>query len=142
MRLRRITVGLAMIAVLAPAAAGGAQSAAAKKKPPPCGFKLTRNKAHHDTVTVKMTCHRKNVVNVRFTLKKYKIVALKGFPGGFCSIQSTHVAGCVIGPGAPVGKTLSATVQTKPAAPAKDAHYGIATMFISGGSNYFEVLAY
>jgi hypothetical protein len=142
MRLRRISVGLAMIAVLAPVTAGDAHQVAAKKKKPPCGFKLTRNKAHHDTVSIRMTCHKKNVVNVRFTLKKYKITAFKGFPGGFCSIQSTHVAGCVIGPGAPVNKAVNATVRTQPAAPAKDAHYGVCNMFISGGSNYFEVLAY
>jgi hypothetical protein len=142
MGLRRIGVWLAVIAVLVPAAAGGAQPVPAKKKKPPCGFKLTRNKAHHDMVKIKMTCHRKNVVNVKFTLKKYEITDFKGFPGGFCSIQSTHVAGCVIGPGAPVDKAVYATVSTKPAAPAKDAHYGIANMFISGDSSYGELLNY
>src|ERR1700704_5041415 len=119
MRLRGVSACLVMIAVLAPAAAGDAHpvAAAAKKKKPPCAFKLTRNRAHHDMVSIKMTCHRKNVVNVRFTLKKYKITAFKGFPGGFCSIQSTHVAGCVIGAGAPVNKAVRATVGTQPAAP-------------------------
>jgi hypothetical protein len=141
MSLRHVSVCIVVIAALMAAAAGGAQAVVAKKKPP-CGFKLTRNKAHHDMVTVKMTCHRKNVVNVRFTLKKYTIIAFKGFPGGFCSIQSKHVAGCVIGPGAPVNKALSATIRTQPAAPAKAAHYGVANMFISGGSSYFEILAY
>jgi hypothetical protein len=142
MSLRRVSVWLVVFAVLAPAAAGGAQPLAAKKKTPPCGFKLKRQKAHHDTVTIKMTCHRKNVVNVRFTLKKYTVIAFTGFPGGICSIQSKHVAGCVIGSGAPVNKAVVATVRTQPAAPVKDARYGIASMFISGDSTYTELLAY
>jgi hypothetical protein len=134
---------LVALAVLAPPAASGTQPVAAKKKKkPPCAFKLARNKTHHDTVAIKMTCHRKNVVNVRFTLKKYKITAFKGFPGGFCSIQSTHVAGCVIGQGAPVNKAVDASVHTLPAAPAKDAKYGIVEFFISGDTTYTEVLSY
>jgi hypothetical protein len=117
---------------------------AAKKPKVPCDFKLARNNAHHDRVKIKMTCHRKLVVNVRFKLrKKYTATAFDGFPGAMCSVQSAHVVGCVFGGnGAPVGKAVLATVHTKPSAPAHDPHFTNVEIFISGGDAFGELLAY
>ena len=117
---------------------------AAKKGKAPCDFKLARNKAHHDRVRIKMTCHKKFVVNVRFKLrKKYTATAFDGFPGGFCSVQSAHVVGCVFGGnGAPVGKAVAATVHTKLPAPVHDSHFADVVIFISGADSYTEPLGY
>ncbi|MEA2449078.1 MAG: hypothetical protein QOG63_1010 [Thermoleophilaceae bacterium] len=134
-------VAVALVALLA---APSTVDAAAKKHKVPCDFKLSRNKAHHDRVKIKMTCHRKFVVNVRFKLrKKYTASGFDGFPGAICSVQSARVVGCVFGGnGAPVGKPVAATVHTLPPAPRHDAHFAHVVIFISGGDSFGELLAY
>jgi hypothetical protein len=143
MRSRRLILKLVAVVLVALVAAPSAVDAAKKPKAP-CSFKLARNKAHHDRVRIKMTCHKKFVVNVRFKLrKKYTATAFDGFPGAFCSVQSAHVVGCVFGGnGAPVGKPTVATVHTKPPAPAHDPHFANVVIFISGADSFTEPLGY
>jgi hypothetical protein len=125
-----------------PAAADSVHSAAKKRKPP-CGFKLARNKKHHDRVRMTMTCHRKLVVNIRFTFrKKYNVNGFTGFPGAQCSIQSAHVAGCIYGNGAPLNKAVTAVVSVAPPAAKHDKQFVNVQVFISGSHDYTEVLAY
>jgi hypothetical protein len=132
-----------LVAVLLMALVAGPSAVDAAKKPkPPCGFKLARNKADHSRVRIKMTCHRKLVVNIRFTLKKYTVRTFKPFPGAQCSVQSKHVAGCIYGNGAPVNKAVSAVVGIDRQAPAHDTHFGLVQMFISGGHDTEEPLGY
>jgi hypothetical protein len=138
-------LALALVAALALTGVAGNPLAAAKKKPkPPCDFKLARDKSHHDTVKIKMTCHKKLVTNVRFKLrKKYTITAFDGFPGGFCSVQSARVAGCVFGgQGAPLNKAVSAKVHVLVPVPAKDEHFADVEIFLSGGDPIGEQLGY
>jgi hypothetical protein len=136
---------LAIVVVLLLGLVGGPTAVdAAKKHKVPCGFKLSRNKAHHDRVKIKMTCHRKFVVNVRFKLRrKYTATAFDGFPGAICSVQSDHVVGCVFGgSGAPKDKAVVATVHFKLPAPVKDPHFADVELFISDGENSGEQLGY
>jgi hypothetical protein len=137
---------LTFVAVVLLALVAGPTAVDAATKPKvPCDFKLSRNKAHHDRVKIKMTCHKKLVTNVRIKLrKKYTATAFDGFPGAFCSVQSAHVVGCVFGGnGAPVGKPVGSTVHTKPPAPAHDKHFADVVIFISGDtSSSGELLAY
>jgi hypothetical protein len=132
---------LVALILLAPTPAA---APAAKKRKPPCDFKLSRGKTHHDRVQIKMTCHRKLVVNVRFTVrKKFTVQAFKGFPGGFCSVQSARAAGCVFGgQGAPKGKAVSAVVIVRPVADARDPSFTNVQIFISGEDTFQELLGY
>jgi hypothetical protein len=135
---------LTLVAVVLVALVAGPAASDAAKKKVPCSFKLARDKAQHDRVKIKMTCHKKLVTNVRFKLrKKYTATAFDGFPGGICSVQSAHVVGCVFGGnGAPVGKAVAATIHLKLPAPVKDSAFANVVIFISGGDTYFEPLGY
>ena len=137
---RRILTLVAVVFVALVAGPTGVE--AAKKPKPPCQFKLTRNKADHTRVRIKMICHHKLVVNIRFTFKKHTVKTFKSFPGAQCSIQSKHVAGCIYGSGAPMNEAVSAVVGVGPPAPAHDQHFADVQVFISGGHDYFEPLAY
>jgi hypothetical protein len=138
---RRWIVTLVAVVLMALVAGPTAVDAARKPKPP-CGFELARNKADHTRVRIRMTCHRKLVVNIRFTLKKYTVKTFKPFPGAQCSIQSPHVAGCIYGNGAPVNKAVSAVVGIDSQAPRHDTHFGLVQVFISGDHESGEPLAY
>jgi hypothetical protein len=138
---RHRIVTLAVV-VLMGLVAGPTAAGAAKKPKAPCVFKLARIKADHTRVRIRMTCHQKLVVNIRFTLKKYTVKTFKPFPGAQCGIQSRHVAGCIYGNGAPMNKTVTAIVGIDKRAPAHDTRFAVVQMFISGGHDMFEVLAY
>lgn len=141
MRSRGGIVTVVAVVLMALGAGPSAVGAATKHKVP-CDFKLTRNKAHHTRVRIKMTCHKKLVVNIRFTLKKYTVKTFKPFPGAQCSIQSKHVAGCIYGNGAPLNKTVGAVVGFGPPAPPHDKHFADVVIFISGRSKYTKLLSY
>jgi hypothetical protein len=140
---RRWILTVVAVVLVALVAAPGAADATKKQKVP-CDFKLSRDQAHHDRVKIKMTCHRKLVVNVRVKLrKKYTATSFAGFPGAICSVQSAHVVGCVFGGnGAPVGKAVHAVVGVNPPAPRHDKRFAHVAVFISGGGDFGEVLAY
>jgi hypothetical protein len=134
---------LALVAVVLMALVAGATAVDAAKKPkPPCDFKLARNKADHTRVRIKMTCHKKLVVNIRFTLKKHTVKTFTPFPGAQCSIQSQHVAGCIYGNGAPVNKAVTAVVGIDKPAPAHEKDFADVQMFISSGDEVGEQLGY
>jgi hypothetical protein len=143
--MRRLGVAIALAVLLAfvPVSATTGQPVAKKRKPP-CDFKLARNPANHSRVKIKMTCHKKFVTNVRFTLrKKYTVKSFQGFPGGFCSVQSKHVAGCVFGGnGAPNGKAVKAVVEVLVPVPKHDNHFADVEIFLSGGDPIGEQLGY
>jgi hypothetical protein len=140
---RRVALAAALVALLAPSLAPAHTVHSAAKKKHPCAFKLARNSAHHDRVKISMTCHKKFVTNVRFTVKKHTVTGFTGFPGAICSVQSQHVAGCVFGGnGAPNGKTVQSVIDVGPPAPPHDSQFANVVVFISGGHDYFEVLGY
>jgi hypothetical protein len=134
---------LTLVAVLLMAlVAGPTAGDAAKKKKAPCDFKLARNKADHTRVRIKMTCHKKLVVNIRFTLKKHKVKTFNGFPGAQCSIQSQRTVGCVYGNGAPLNKPVSAVVGIDLPAFRHEKRFTRVEMFLSGGDPIGEQLGY
>jgi hypothetical protein len=132
-----------LVAVVLMALVAGPTAADAARNPKrPCGFKVARSKSDHTRVRITMTCHQKLVVNIRFTFKKYTVKTFMPFPGAQCSVQSQHVAGCIYGNGAPLNKAVSAVVGLDRKAPTHDTHFGLVQMFISGGHDFGEPLAY